>query len=80
MTLGSAPVKGSGDAAKLDAATQAQLQAALDSGVYATADRLVYDEVIDPRELRNALLQGLQLSALRQHTGLGLVQRGAISP
>lgn len=80
VTLGSAPVKGSGDAAKLDAATQAQLQAALDSGVYAIADRLVYDEVIDPRELRNALLQGLVLAAHRQHGAQAPVAHPGVMP
>ena len=37
-------------------------------GAWALADKMAYDDVIDPRELRNALLAGLQLTANRPTT------------
>lgn len=66
VTLGSMPVRGGGDSAKLDAATQARLQAEQAGGAYQLADRMGYDDVIDPRELRNALLKGLLMAQGRQ--------------
>ncbi len=39
-----------------------------------------YDEVIDPRELRNALLAALRLSAGRDHDPVSPLERPAIRP
>lgn len=77
-TLGGMPVAGGAQAARAPAATQAQLAAAESAGVWTAADNLAYDDVIDPRDLRNALLAALRLSAGRltepplpaQHTGV----------
>lgn len=62
VTLGSLPVAGGADSAKLDAATRARIEAEQVGGAYRLADRMAYDDVIDPRDLRNALLRGLELS------------------
>lgn len=65
VTLGSLPVASGADSAKLDDATRARLEAEQTGGSFHVADRMVYDDVIDPRELRNALLRGLTLSVGR---------------
>ncbi len=78
VALGAMPASGGGAAAKLSADAQAQADAAERAAAWKTADSLSYDEIIDPRELRNALLAGLRLSAARaaeaptpaQHTGV----------
>jgi acetyl-CoA carboxylase carboxyltransferase component len=78
VALGAMPATGGGTAAKLSAEAQAQADAAERTAAWKTADSLSYDEIIDPRELRNALLAGLRLSAGRitkpptpaQHTGV----------
>ncbi|MFC4933083.1 acyl-CoA carboxylase subunit beta [Massilia sp. GCM10023247] len=65
VTLGSMPVAGGADSAKLDDATRARLEAEQAGESFRVADRMVYDDVIDPRDLRNALLRGLSLGAGR---------------
>ena len=65
VTLGSLPVASGASSAKLDDATRARLEAEQLNGAFQVADRMVYDDVIDPRELRNALVRGLTLSAGR---------------
>jgi acetyl-CoA carboxylase carboxyltransferase component len=35
------------------------------SGAWSAGDTMAYDQIIDPRELRNALLSGLELSINR---------------
>jgi len=64
-TLGAMPAAGGGAAAKADATEQAALDAQQSGGPYRVASTLGYDEVIDPRELRNVLLAGLRLAAGR---------------
>ncbi|MBW2295692.1 MAG: acetyl-CoA carboxylase carboxyltransferase subunit, partial [Deltaproteobacteria bacterium] len=59
------PAAGGGAAAKADATEQAALDAQQSGGPYRVASTLGYDEVIDPRELRNVLLAGLRLAAGR---------------
>ncbi|PIG09683.1 acyl-CoA carboxylase subunit beta [Comamonas sp. 26] len=66
VTLGSSPVASGADSAKLDEATRARIEAEQVGGSYQIADRMVYDDIIDPRDLRNALMRGLKLSAGRQ--------------
>jgi len=65
ISLGGIPSSGASSAAKLDENTQSQLKEAETSGAWNSADNMAYDEVIDPRELRSALLRGLSLSANR---------------
>ena len=64
-TLGAMPARGGGAAVRADAEKQAELDAAELSGPYRIADQMGFDEIIDPRELRNALLDGLQLTKPR---------------
>jgi len=65
VTLGSMPAASGGRAAKLDADAQAQVEEEQRAGAYRLANGLGIDEVIDPRELRNALLDGLMLAEAR---------------
>lgn len=64
-TIGGIPASVGGQTAKEDEQTQ---QALLDnemSGPWRLAASVTYDEVIDPRQLRNRLLDGLRLAAAR---------------
>jgi methylmalonyl-CoA decarboxylase subunit alpha len=65
VTMGAMPASSGGRAAKLDAAEQAKAEAAQASGPYKMADHLVYDDIIDPAELRNRILEGLAVAASR---------------
>jgi acetyl-CoA carboxylase carboxyltransferase component len=64
-TLGAMPARGGGTAAHADPGRQAELDAAERGGPWRIADSLGFDEIIDPRELRNALLDGLALTSAR---------------
>ena len=70
-TLGAMPARGGGAAAHADAGEQAELDAAESGGPYRIADQMAFDEIIDPRDLRNALLDGLTLTSVRSTTGYG---------
>lgn len=65
ITLGGIPALSGGSAAKVDEDTATLLKRAERSGAWATGDTMAYDEIIDPRECRNYLLRGLQISASR---------------
>ncbi len=64
-TLGAMPAEGGGTASGVDSGTQDALDAAEISGPWATADTMSFDEVIDPRELRNYLVSALEITAGR---------------
>lgn len=64
VTMASMPASSGGPTAKLDAAQQAAAEAEQASGPYKMADRLVYDDIIDPRELRDRILGGLSMLEL----------------
>ncbi len=64
-TLGAMPALGGGTASKAGDVLQAELDAHETGGPYRVASQMGFDEIIDPRELRNALLRGLELSAGR---------------
>ena len=66
VSLGAMPARGGGAASKADDQVQADLDAHQAGGPYSAADSMAFDEVIDPRELRNALLQGLDLARGRE--------------
>jgi acetyl-CoA carboxylase carboxyltransferase component len=66
VTLGALPAAGGASSAKLDEATRARIEAEQAGGSFHVAGRMGYDDVIDPRELRNALLKGLALSEGRR--------------
>ena len=63
--LGAMPADSGADAARLEADTRELLAHAELGGAYSAADTMSYDDVIDPRELRNAVLAALRLTAAR---------------
>ena len=63
--LGAMPAESGADAARLQADTRELLAHAELGGAYSAADTMSYDDVIDPRELRNALLAALRLTTAR---------------
>lgn len=65
ISLGGIPATGGGNAAKVDEDTQAQLTAAETSGAWSAGDTMAYDEIVDPRDLRNRLMSCLELSQNR---------------
>ena len=65
ITLGAMPAGSEGSAVP-DAEERARLAAQQANASINAANRLAYDAVIDPRELRNALLAGLSLAAGRR--------------
>ena len=64
--LGAMPAESGADAARLEPDARAVLEHAELGGAYSSADTLSYDEIIEPSELRNALLDGLALSESRR--------------
>jgi acetyl-CoA carboxylase carboxyltransferase component len=66
VNLAAMPAQSGGRSAKLDAETQRQVEESQRAGPYALAARLGVDDVIDPRDLRNALLDGLALVEARR--------------
>jgi acetyl-CoA carboxylase carboxyltransferase component len=69
VTMGAMPAASGGRSAKLDDETQAQVERAQEGGPWAMAAAMAYDEVIDPREIRNVLLSGLALASERIRRG-----------
>ncbi|HEY8121394.1 MAG TPA: carboxyl transferase domain-containing protein [Myxococcota bacterium] len=65
LTMSSMPAGAGGQSAKLDAETQARVEAEQKAGAWRMASSLGTDDVIDPRELRNKLLQALDLARER---------------
>lgn len=65
LTMSSMPAGPGGQSAKLDAETQARVEAEQRAGAWRMASCLGTDDVIDPRELRNKLLQALDLASER---------------
>jgi acetyl-CoA carboxylase carboxyltransferase component len=65
ISLGAMPAASGSQAAKLDDETRKRIAEEQAGSAMQLADRMVYDDVIDPRELRNAVLSGLALAAHR---------------
>jgi acetyl-CoA carboxylase carboxyltransferase component len=65
LTMSSMPARPGGESAKLDAETQARVEREQKAGPWRMAAGTGTDEVIDPRELRNALLSGPALAEQR---------------
>ncbi len=63
--IASMPAQSGGKTANLDDDTRSKIERAQRGGPYGLADRLGIDEVVDPRQLRNALIAGLDLAATR---------------
>ncbi len=62
VTMSSMPAAPGGQSAKLDDETQAKVEEAQAAGPWRSAAGMGYDDIIDPRELRNAILSGLDLA------------------
>mgnify|MGYP003346280636 CR=1 FL=1 len=61
VTLGAMPAASGGQAAKLDEQTQAEVSASQRGGPWPQAHGMGYDDIIDPSELRDRLLDALLL-------------------
>jgi acetyl-CoA carboxylase carboxyltransferase component len=79
-TLGAMPASGGGAASKADADTQAALDAQELAGPWRIASTMGFDDVIDPRELRNALLRALELTRARRAGPFAPVARVGVLP
>lgn len=66
VMLGGMPTRGGDQAARMDEATAKRMQELESSASWSTADNMAFDEIVDPRDLRNALLTGL--NSARQRT------------
>ena len=64
-TLGAMPAASGGRSAGLAEEAQAEVEAREAAGPWALVERFGYDDIIDPRDLRNAILDGLQLGGNR---------------
>lgn len=80
ISLGAMPASSGADAAKLDPATRARIAAEQSGGAFHMANKMAFDDVIDPRELRNALLNGLMLAEGRRHAPCEPVRHVGIMP
>ena len=80
VTLGALTAASGASSAKLDDATRARIEAEQAGGSFHVADTLGYDDVVDPRELRNALLKGLALSEGRRGQACRPGQVSGITP
>ena len=80
VTLGAMGSRGAADAVGADAGTAEALREAEVRAVYRSAGRLGFDEVIDPRDLRNVLLAGLGRGLSRRQVAPEPAARVAITP
>lgn len=78
--LGAMPAESGADAARLDAGEADLLRHAELGGAYGSANTLAYDDVVQPRELRNALLDALRLASGRRSLPVEPVAWGGIRP
>jgi acetyl-CoA carboxylase carboxyltransferase component len=65
VTLGASPAASVAESSKLDDESRERVIAQQAEGAFRAANTMSYDDVIDPRQLRNALLDGLALSKER---------------
>ncbi len=72
--LGAMPAETGSDAAGVEPDVRALLEHAELGGAYGSADRMSYDDVIDPRQLRNELLRALALTRVRRSGGRSVTQ------
>ena len=61
VTMDAMPAGSGGRSARLDENTQARVEERQRSGPWRMAAGMTYDDVIDPRDLRTALISGLEL-------------------
>ena len=80
INLGGMPASGGARATRADAPLKNQLESAQNSAAWSTGDSMAYDDIIDPRELRNALLDALKLSLNRRNQTAGPKNSTCIYP
>ena len=79
-SVGAMGAAGAGRAVGADESAAKSLRAAEEDSAYRAASALSFDEVIDPRETRNAILTALELSARRRRAPCAPKQRTGITP
>lgn len=79
-TLGAMGAQGAGNAVGADEETRAGLRQAELESSYRSASGLGFDELIDPRDLRSVVIDGLELSARRRAGAAEPVARVGITP
>jgi acetyl-CoA carboxylase carboxyltransferase component len=67
--IASMPAQSGGRTANLDDSTRDKMERAQRGGPYGLADRLGVDEVVDPQDLRTALIDGLTMTEHRRRPG-----------
>ncbi len=80
ITLGALPASSGAASAKLTPDEAARIAAEQSAAAFRSASGMGYDDVIDPRDLRNALLHGLALSENRAAGPFRPVRHVGISP
>jgi acetyl-CoA carboxylase carboxyltransferase component len=80
VTLGAMGSRGAADAVGADAGTAEALRQAEAGAVYRSAGRLGFDEVIDPRDLRDVLLAALSRGLSRRQAAPLPAARVGITP
>ena len=80
ITLGALPASSGAASAKLTDDEAALIAAEQSAAAFRSASGMGYDDVIDPRDLRNALLHGLTLSENRASGPFRPVRHVGISP
>ena len=79
-TVGAMGAAGAGRAVGADEQTEADLRRAEEESAYRSASALSFDEVIDPRDTRNAILAALEVSARRRSQPCEPKARTGIDP
>ncbi len=79
-TVGAMGAAGAGRAVGADEQTGQDLRQAEEESAYRSASALSFDEVIDPRDTRNAILSALEVSARRRSQGCEPKSRTGITP
>ncbi|MDQ1461315.1 MAG: methylmalonyl-CoA decarboxylase subunit alpha [Actinomycetota bacterium] len=80
ITLGALPASSGAASAKLTAEEAAQIAEEQSAAAFRSASGMGYDDVLDPRDLRNALLHGLTLSENRARGPFRPVRHAGILP
>ena len=78
--LGAMPADSGADAAKLESDARMVLAHAEVGGAYGAADMMSYDDVVDPRDLRDHLLAALRLTGPRRAQPVVPVTHRGIAP
>jgi acetyl-CoA carboxylase carboxyltransferase component len=80
ITLGAMPAESGSEAAKLSEGSRARVAAAQSASTFRAAHTMSFDDVIDPRDLRIALIKALELAMARLHGPAGPVSHTGILP